>query len=105
MTGWNDLFAILVVVCPLAALLSGVMAGFVSRNWGFGILTGVTTIILPLLIVEVTIQLLAYAPIYGLIGLLGSTIGWGVAKLYTRDKNLTEAYPLSDTMIFPDRSA
>jgi hypothetical protein len=105
MTGWNDLFTILVVVCPLAALLSGVMAGFVSRNWGFGILTGMTTIVLPLLMFEVTIQLLAYAPIYGLIGLLGSTTGWGVAKLYTQSKNLTEDYPLSDAMILPDRSA
>lgn len=96
---------ILWLVCPLVALLTGVMAGFVSRNWGFGILTGATTIVLPLLMFEVTIQILGYALIYGLIGLLGSVIGWGVAKLYPQSKNLTKDYPLSDTLIFPDRSA
>jgi hypothetical protein len=105
MTWWNDLFTIILLVCPLVALLTGIIAGFVSQNWGLGILTGATTIVLPLLMFEVTIQLLDYAPIYALIGLLGSAIGWGAAKLYTRNKNLVEDYPLSDATIFPDRSS
>ena len=96
MVWWNDLFTMLLLVCPLVALLSGIMAGFVSRNWGLGLLTGATTILIPLLTFEVAIQILAYAPIYGFIGLLGSTIGWGVAKLYLRNRNLTEAYPISE---------
>jgi hypothetical protein len=64
-----------------------------------------TTTLIPLLTFEVAIQFLVYAPIYGLIGLLGSTIGWGLVKLYGRNRNLTEAYPISDTIIFPDHSS
>lgn len=104
MTWWNDLFTILLWVCPLAALLTGVITGFVSQNWGFGLLTGVTTIVLPLLMFEVTLQPLAYAPIYGLIGLLGSIIGWRAAKLYTRSKRFTEDYSANDPVVFPNHS-
>jgi hypothetical protein len=64
-----------------------------------------TTTLIPLLTFEVAIQFLVYAPIYGLIGLLGSTIGWGLVKLYGRNRNLTEAYPISDIIIFPDHSS
>jgi hypothetical protein len=104
MAWWNDPVTMLLLVCPLAALLTGVIAGFVSRNWGLGILTGATMIVFPLLMFEVTIQFLVYAPLYSFIGLLGSILGWGAAKLYTRSKNLTEEYPVSDPLIFPDHS-
>lgn len=93
----------LLLVCPLVALVTGLVAGFVSRNWGLGILTGATTIVIPLLTFEVAIQFLVYAPVYAIIGLLGSSIGWGAAKLYTRNRNLTEQHLITDIVIFPDR--
>ena len=74
----------LLLICPIVALLTGLIAGLISRNWGFGLLTGATTIVIPLLTFETELQFLVYAPIYGLIGLLGSILGWGVIKLYTR---------------------
>lgn len=86
MAWWHDPLLMFLWACPLAALLSGLMAGFVSRNWGFGLLTGAATIVIPLLSFEVVaIQFFIYAPLYALIGLIGSTVGWGLAKLYTRN--------------------
>ena len=105
MAWWNDLFTMLLLVCPSVALVSGIIAGCVSQNWGLGLLTGAATILIPLLTFEVAIQFLVYAPIYGLIGLLGSAIGWGLVKLYLRNRNLTEPYPINDTVIFPDHSS
>ena len=70
----------------MVALLTGLIAGVISRNWGFGLLTGATTIVIPLLTFETEIQFLVFAPIYSLIGLLGSILGWGIGKLYTRHK-------------------
>ena len=78
----------LLLICPAVALLTGLIAGLISRNWGFGLLTGATTIVIPLLIFETELQLLIHAPIYSLVGLLGSILGWGVIKFYTRHKVL-----------------
>lgn len=81
MTWWLNSSTILLLVCPVVALLTGFSAGFVSRNWGLGILTGATTIVIPLLLLEIELQFFFYAPVYALIGLLGSILGYGLAKL------------------------
>lgn len=81
MTWWYDLSAMLLIICPVVALLTGLSAGFVSRNWGLGFLTGATTIVIPLLLFEVEPQILFYAPVYAFIGLLGSIVGYRLAKL------------------------
>jgi hypothetical protein len=86
MAWWHDLSTIVLLVCPLVALLTGLTSGFASRNWGLGLLTGAATILIPLLTFETDIQFLVYAPIYSLIGFLGSILGWGVGKFYTHHK-------------------
>jgi hypothetical protein len=83
MTWWYDLSAMLLLICPAVALLTGLSAGCVSRNWGLGFLTGATTIVLPLLLFEVEPQILFYALVYAFIGLLGSIVGYRLAK-FTR---------------------
>lgn len=93
MSWWNDPYTILLWVCPLAALLTGLLAGVVSRNWGFGLLTGAMAILIPLLMFEAAVQILLYAPFYALIGLLGSAVGWWITKPYRRNQTLTEQQP------------
>lgn len=50
-------------------------------------------ILIPLLMFEAAVQILLYAPIYALVGLLGSTIGWGITKWYLQNQTLTEQQP------------
>ena len=94
MTWWLNSSTILLLVCPVVALLTGLSAGFFSRNWGLGILTGATIIVIPLLLLEIELQFFFYTPVYALIGLLGSILGYGLAKLILSTRSTwTEEQP------------
>jgi hypothetical protein len=77
MQWWNDATIMLLLICPIAALVLGMGFGVISRMRWIGASVGITVTAIPIVVFEAE-RIIGYMALYSLAGLIGSSLALAV---------------------------